>query len=80
MSGASGGTDMPHRNRNSIPDLLRAVSMKVSVKDALHHTCACNVNLVAVCELLLFVTNAVTLLTTNNFWRQPHHSFYQVKT
>ena len=41
MRGASGGSDMPNRNRNSIPDLLRAMFMKVSVKDALHQTCPC---------------------------------------
>ena len=30
---SSGGPDMPQRNRNNIPDLLRAMVVKVYVKD-----------------------------------------------
>ena len=33
MSRASGGPDTPQRNRNNILDLLRKMSLKVSVKD-----------------------------------------------
>ena len=33
MSKASGGSDTPQRNRNNLPYLLRAMSVKVSVKD-----------------------------------------------
>ena len=33
MSRASGGPDTPQRNWNDIPDLLRAMSVKVSAKD-----------------------------------------------
>ena len=33
MSLASGGSDTPQRNRNNLPDLLRAMPVKVSVKD-----------------------------------------------
>ena len=33
MSRASGGPDTPQRNRNNIPDLLRAMPVKESVKD-----------------------------------------------
>ena len=33
MSGASGGPDTPQRNKNDIPDLLRATPGTVSVKD-----------------------------------------------
>ena len=33
MSCASGGSDTPQRNRNHISDLLRAMLVKVSVKD-----------------------------------------------
>ena len=32
MDWASGCTDMPQRNWNNIPDLLRAMPMKLSVK------------------------------------------------
>ena len=32
MNLASGGADTPQRNRNNVPDLLRAMLMKVSVK------------------------------------------------
>ena len=33
MSQASGSPGMPQRNRNNIPDLLRAMPLKVFVKD-----------------------------------------------
>ena len=33
MSSVSGGPDMPQRNWNNIPDLLRTISAKLSVKD-----------------------------------------------
>ena len=33
MSRASVVSDTPQRNRNNIPDLIRAMSVKVSVKD-----------------------------------------------
>ena len=33
MSGASGRSETPQRNRNNIPDLLRTMPVKVSVKD-----------------------------------------------
>ena len=33
MSGASGGPDTPKKNWNNIPDLLRTMPVKVSVKD-----------------------------------------------
>ena len=33
MSSASGGPDTPQRNWNNFPDLLRTMSVKVSVKD-----------------------------------------------
>ena len=33
MSQASGVPDTPQRNRNNVADLLRAMSVKVSVKD-----------------------------------------------
>ena len=33
MSWASGGPNTPQRNRNNIPDLLRTMLLKVSVKD-----------------------------------------------
>ena len=33
MIRASGGSDTPQRNWNNIPDLLRAMSIKVPVKD-----------------------------------------------
>ena len=33
MSRASGGPDTPQRNWNNIPALLRAMPVKVSVKD-----------------------------------------------
>ena len=33
MSGASGGLDTPQSNWYNIPDLLRTMSVKVSVKD-----------------------------------------------
>ena len=36
VSIASGGSDTPQRNRNGIPDLLRAVPVKVSVKHRRH--------------------------------------------
>ena len=33
MSRTSGGSDTPQRNWNNLPDLLRAMPMKVSIKD-----------------------------------------------
>ena len=33
MSRASGGPDTHQNSRNNIPDFLRAISMKASVKD-----------------------------------------------
>ena len=33
MSQASGVSSMPQRNRNNLPDLLRAMLVKVSIKD-----------------------------------------------
>ena len=33
MGGASGGPDTPQRNWNNIPDLLRAMPVKVPVAD-----------------------------------------------
>ena len=33
MSRASGSPDTPQRNRNNLPDLLRAMPVKASVKD-----------------------------------------------
>ena len=33
MNQASGGPDMAQRSKNYIPDLLRAMPVKVSVKD-----------------------------------------------
>ena len=33
MSGASGVPDMPQRNRYNIPDVLRAMPEKLSLKD-----------------------------------------------
>ena len=33
MNGAFGGPDMPQRNWNNIPDLMRAIIVKVFVKD-----------------------------------------------
>ena len=33
MSRASGGSDTSQKNRNDIPDLLRAMTVKVSVID-----------------------------------------------
>ena len=33
MSRSSGGPDTPHRNWNNVPDLLRTMSVKVSVID-----------------------------------------------
>ena len=33
MSQASGGSDTPQRNKNNLPNLLRAMLVKVSVED-----------------------------------------------
>ena len=33
MNESSGGPDMPQRNKDNIPDLLRAIPVKVSVED-----------------------------------------------
>ena len=33
MSRGSGGSDTPQRNGNNLPDLLRTISVKLSVKD-----------------------------------------------
>ena len=33
MSGASGGSETPQRERNNLPDLLGAMPVQVSVKD-----------------------------------------------
>ena len=33
MSQASGGPNTPQRNRNNLPDLLRVMPVRVSIKD-----------------------------------------------